>query len=166
MARPTTWRRSFDQAAGFVESGHLDLVGIAPGETLGATWWSYSLKSIGAVLANNLPPLANQTVLAGLILRDPALPVPSPTADAQADWLWWEEVGFDSILVNNIDFVYTNISTSGRDQRKIQAMRRNDTAGVLVLTACWATGGGSAGTGETAFRVNTAVSALVILPGP
>lgn len=164
MARPTTWRRSFDRTPAFGPDGFRDLVAVQPGETLGGVWWSYSLKSVANVPANAVPPLGDAIVAAGLILRDPGVAAPLPLSDAQDDWLWWEQVGFDSAPVNTIDFAYSNVSTSGRDQRKAKGMRRNDTAGILVLGIGFETSRGAATVAETDFLMTCAVSALIILP--
>lgn len=164
MARPTTWRRSFDRDPSFAASGWRDLVALQPGETLGGVWWSYSLKSVASVPANTLAPLGDAIVCAGLAVYEAGTAPPLPLQDASYDWLWWEQVGFDSVLVNNIDFAYTNISTSGRDQRKAKGMRRNDTAGLMIVGIGWETSQGSAGASEIDFQATCSVSALIILP--
>ena len=164
MARPTEWRRGFDRDPGFGSVGFRDLVALQPGETLGGAWWSYSLKSVANVPANTLSPLGDAIVCAGLALHPVGVAPPVPLQDANDDWLWWEQVGFDSTLVNNIDFAYSNVSTSGRDQRKAKGMRKNDTEGLLVLGIGWEASQGSAGAAELDFQMTCAVSALIILP--
>ena len=78
MARPTTWRRSFN-VAGFTDQlGTLDLVVVQPNETLGGVWWQYSLRSIGNVPSNPTPPLDNVVPVVGLILVDSASGTTTP----------------------------------------------------------------------------------------
>src|SRR5690242_13101383 len=84
MARPTTWRRSFNVGGFLAPEGSMDLLTVQPNETLGATWWQYSLRSIGNVTTNDEPPLSNAVVVVGLILVDfesgDVLPLANPGA--------------------------------------------------------------------------------------
>ena len=137
MARPTTWRRSFN-VAGFTDQlGTLDLVVVQPNETLGGVWWQYSLRSIGNVPTNAQPPLDNVVPIVGLILVDSASGQVTPLANLTADWLWWEMATFDHVMVNNIDFAYMNYSNTGGTQRKAQGMRKNDSGVNMTLKACF-----------------------------
>lgn len=165
MARPTTWRRSFNYGGFHLDQESLDLLTVSPGETLGATWWQYSLRSIGAPLANDNPPMDNAIVVAGLILveagSDPVYPLFAPFGP----WLWWEMVTFDHVLVNPIiNFAYLNVSNTGGTQRKIQAMRKNDTSNDMTLRFAYQAFPGSATAAEVAFASQVACSALIILP--
>lgn len=164
MARPTTWRRSFNVGGFLAPEGFVDLLTVQPGETLGGTWWQYSLRSIGNVTSNNEPPLSNAVTVVGLVLADDGQDPAMPLAQPFAPWLWWEMATYDHLLVNNIDFAYMNSSNTGGTQRKVQAMRKNEGTVNQVLWACWQTFQGSAELAEVSFSFEVACSALIILP--
>ena len=164
MARPTTWRRSFN-VAGFTDPlASVDLLVVQPGETLGAVWWQYSLRSIGNVPTNAQPPLDNVVPIVGLILVDSASGQVTPLANLTADWLWWEMATFDHVMVNNIDFAYMNASNPGGDQRKAKGMRKNDSGVNMTLKAAFETYDPVGGQAQAAFSFQVACSALIILP--
>ena len=164
MARPTTWRRSFN-VAGFTDPlASVDLLVVQPGETLGAVWWQYSLRSIGNVPTNAQPPLDNVVPVVGLILVDSASGQVTPLANITEDWLWWEMATFNHTLVNNIDFAYMNASNTGGDQRKAKGMRKNDSGVNMTLKAAFETYDPVGGQAQAAFSVQVACSALIILP--
>ena len=142
----------------------MDLLTVQPNETLGATWWQYSLRSIGNVTSNDEPPLSNAVVVVGLILVDSESGDVLPLANPGAPWLWWEMATFDHLLVNNIDFAYMNSSNTGGTQRKVQAMRANDSGFNQTLRVAWQTYQGSAEPAEVSFSAECACSALIILP--
>lgn len=165
MARPTTWRRSFNFGGFHQDQESLDLLTVSPGETLGATWWQYSLRSIGNPAANTNPPLDNAVTVAGLILVEAESDPVYPLFDPFGPWLWWEMVTFDHVLVNPIiEFAYLNASNTGGTQRKIQAMRKNDTGNDMTLRFAYQTFPGSATASEVAFSAQVACSSLIILP--
>ena len=164
MARPTTWRRSFNVGGFLSPEGAVDLLTVQPGETLGGTWWQYSLRSIGNVTSNTEPPLSNAVTVVGLVLADDGQDPAMPLAQPFAPWLWWEMATYDHLLVNMIDFAYMNSSNTGGTQRKVQAMRKNEGTVGQVLWACWQTFQGSAEPAEVAFSFEVACSALIILP--
>lgn len=164
MARPTSWRRSFN-VAGFTDQlGTLDLVVVQPNETLGGVWWQYSLRSIGNVPSNNQPPLDNVVPIVGLILVDSASGQVTPLANLTADWLWWEMATFDHVMVNNIDFAYMNYSNTGGTQRKAQGMRKNDSGVNMTLKACFEVYDPVGSQAQAAFSFQAACSALIIEP--
>ena len=164
MARPTTWRRSFN-VAGFTDQlGTLDLVVVQPNETLGGVWWQYSLRSIGNVPTNAQPPLDNVVPIVGLILVDSDSGQVTPLTNLTADWLWWEMATFNHTLVNNIDFAYMNASNTGGDQRKAKGMRKNDSGVNMTLKAAFETYDPVGGQAQAAFSFQVACSALIILP--
>lgn len=164
MARPTAWRRSFN-VAGFTDPlASVDLVVVQPGETLGAVWWQYSLRSIGNVPANEQPPLDNVVPVVGIILVDADSGQVTPLANITEDWLWWEMATFDHTLVNNIDFAYMNASNTGGTQRKAKGMRRNDSGSNMVLKAAFETYDPIGSQAQAAFSFQAACSALIILP--
>ena len=164
MARPTTWRRSFN-VGGFIDQlGSLDLVVVQPNETLGGVWWQYSLRSIGNVPSNATPPLDNVVPIVGLILVDSESGQVTPLTNLTADWLWWEMATFDHVLVNNVDFAYMNYSNTGGDQRKAQGMRRNDTGANMTLKACFEVYDPVGGQAQAGFSFQAACSALIIEP--
>lgn len=164
MARPTTWRRSFN-TSGFDSSiGSMDFLIVQPGETLGGFWWQYSLRSIGAVPTNQTNPLDNVVPVVGMILVDSESGQVTPLANLTADWLWWEMVTFDHLLVNNIDFAYQNTSNTGGTQRKAKGMRRNDSGVNMTLKLGWETFTNFPSEAQNNFTVQAAVSALIILP--
>ena len=165
MARPTTWRRSFNYGGFHLDQESLDLLTVSPGETLGATWWQYSLRSIGNPASNTNPPLDNAVTVAGLILVEAESDPVYPLFDPFGPWLWWEMVTFDHVLVNPIiNFAYLNVSNTGGTQRKIQAMRKNDTSNDMTLRFAYQAFPGSATAPEVAFASQVACSALIILP--
>lgn len=164
MARPTTWRRSFN-VGGFTDQlGTLDLVVVQPNETLGGVWWQYSLRSIGNVPSNLTPPLDNVVPIVGLILVDSESGQVTPLTNITADWLWWEMATFDHVLVNNIDFAYMNYSNTGGTQRKAQGMRKNDSGFNMTLKACFEVYDPLGGQAQAAFSFQAACSALIIEP--
>ena len=164
MARPTAWRRSFN-VAGFTDPlASVDLVVVQPGETLGAVWWQYSLRSIGNVPTNAQPPLDNVVPVVGLILVDSESGQVTPLTNLTADWLWWEMATFDHLLTNNIDFAYMNSSNTGGTQRKAKGMRRNDSGSNMTLKAAFETYDPVGGQAQAAFSFQAACSALIILP--
>ena len=164
MARPTTWRRSFN-VAGFTDQlGTLDLVVVQPNETLGGVWWQYSLRSIGNVPTNAQPPLDNVVPIVGLILVDSASGQVTPLANLTADWLWWEMATFDHVMVNNIDFAYMNYSNTGGTQRKAQGMRKNDSGVNMTLKACFEVYDPVGSQAQASFSFQAACSALIIEP--
>lgn len=166
MPRPTVWRRSFNLSPFPQFSGSVDLLTIQPDETLGGTWWQYSLKSVGAQLDNLDVPMRDVVVVAGLILVDEGTPDVLPMNSPGAGWLWWEQVTFDHVLLNNIDFAWAAISNTGGTQRKVKAMRKNDGLVNQTLRIAWQTHEGGPHTGQTNFQLTCAAEALVILPGP
>lgn len=164
MARPTTWRRSFN-IGGFTDpTASVDLLVVQPGETLGGVWWQYSLRSIGNVPQNVQPPLDNIVPVVGLILVEDGSPQVTPLSGITADWLWWEMVTFNHLLTNNIDFAYMNWSTSGGEQRKAQGMRKNTGSTNQVLRVAYETFEPAAPQPQAAFSFQVACSALIILP--
>lgn len=164
MARPTTWRRSFN-VAGFTDPlASVDLLTVQPNETLGAVWWQYSLRSIGNVPTNAQPPLDNVVPIVGLILVDSASGQVTPLTNLTADWLWWEMATFNHTLVNNIDFAYMNASNTGGDQRKAKGMRKNDSGVDMTLKAAFETYDPIGSQAQASFSFQVACSALIILP--
>lgn len=164
MARPTTWRRSFNANAFTQPDGNLDLLSVQPGETLGGTWWSYTMKSLGTAPTATQVPLEGAVVVVGLALQPESETPWQPFFQPAESWLWWEQVGFDHELYDANQGAWMNSSTSGTSQRKAEGMRRNDGAENMTLRVCWQTFAGSATADETAFSVGCAVSALVLLP--
>ena len=164
MARPTTWRRSFNIGSFTDPLGSVELVTVQPNETLGAVWWQYSLRSIGNVPTNAQPPLDNVVPIVGLILVDSASGQVTPLTNITEDWLWWEMATFDHVLVNNIDFAYMNASNTGGDQRKAKGMRKNDSGVNMTLKAAFETYDPVGGQAQAAFSFQVACSALIILP--
>ena len=142
----------------------MDLLTVQPNETLGGTWWQYSLRSIGNVTTNDEPPLSNAVVVVGLILVDSASGDVLPLANPGAPWLWWEMATFNHTLVNNIDFAYMNASNTGGDQRKAKGMRKNDSGVNMTLKAAFETYDPVGGQAQAAFSFQVACSALIILP--
>lgn len=142
----------------------MDLVTIQPNETLGGTWWQYSLRSVGSVPDNIQPPLDNVVAVVGLIVVDAASGDVLPLQDPFAPWLWWEMATFDHVLVNSIDFAYMNYSNTGGTQRKAQAMRANDSGVNQTLRVAWQTFDPAGPQAQTSFSVQAACSALIILP--
>ena len=142
----------------------MDLLTVQPNETLGATWWQYSLRSIGNVTTNDEPPLSNAVVVVGLILVDFESGDVLPLANPGAPWLWWEMATFNHTLVNNIDFAYMNASNTGGDQRKAKGMRKNDSGVNMTLKAAFETYDPVGGQAQAAFSFQVACSALIILP--
>lgn len=164
MARPTTWRRSWNLTTGLYDGvSVMDLLVIQPGETLGGTWWTYRATS-GPWAATSYLPQSSTTFM-GLILRDDAAPTPDPRADSGADWLWWETVNWDVTSSASTEIYWLYYAWGPRAERKAEGMRKNDTAGNLLLSVITAN---DPQDGDASFITNTkftcSASAVVILP--
>lgn len=164
MARPTTWRRSFNREAFLQDQGSLDLLAVQPGETLGATWWSYAMTSLGTGATTTSVPMEGALPVVGLILQPESAAAARPLNDPSAEWLWWEQAVFAHVLYDANQGAYVNYAITGANQRKAEGMRRNDLSEDMVLRVCWQTWAGSGGADEVGFSVRVAASALVILP--
>lgn len=164
MARETTWRRSFNVAGTPGPEGSLDLLIVQPEETLGGTWWQYSLRSVGSVQDNATPPLDGCVTVVGLILVDNESGDVLPYDYPFAPWLWWEMVTFDHTLVNSIDFAYMNSSNTGGTQRKAQGMRKNTSGVNQVLRVAYQTFGPTSSANQVQFQFSAAAQAVILLP--
>lgn len=167
MARPTTWRRSFNvgPVPGFRADGiaSRDLLTIQPGETLGGTWWQYQFSVISAPNATTTVPMDSTVTNIGLIVQPAGEPDVFPLSNPGAEWLWLEKVAWSHTFVSTTG-EFVNTSISGVQQQKAQAMRKNDTVDNMTLKVAYETFAGEAAAPEIEYAFAVSVQALIILP--
>lgn len=123
MARPTTWRRSWNLTQGIAgTSSVMDLLIVQPGETLGGTWWTY--KAHAGPFASTAYEPDQSTTFMGLILRQDGDPIPDPLVDLGADWLWWEPVTWQTTASASTDLIWLHYAWGPRTERKAESQRR------------------------------------------
>lgn len=164
MARPTTWRRSWNLDQGAVGAAeHLALVVVQPGETLGGVWWTYKMHS-GPFSSTSYPPAQSTTIVGMQLKPDSELPL-DPLIDAQGEWLWWEPVTWFTTGSASTDLNWLHEAWGPRTDRKMEALRKAPTSENAVLTVSMRTDQQDAGANfVNGIRIQVAVSALIILP--
>lgn len=162
MARTPTWRRGWNAEAFTTDLGFLDLAVVQPGETLSGTWWQYQMTSLGSAQTTTSVPLQGAVVIVTLSMVPESSQWVQPFQDPNGPWLWWESVTFAPVLYDPNQGAYVNWATSGIQQKKIKAMRRNDLTVNQVVRFSWQTDPGSATAAETAFSVRANASCLVL----
>lgn len=141
----------------------MDLLLLQPGETLGGVWWNYTAFH-GPIAAGIYRPQNSVTIM-GLALVQDGEATPHPLATTTYDWLWWEEVVWQTAAAGSTEYVWLYQAWGPKANRKAEGMRKVAGPGNATLKAVVATDDAAASdafVNETFYTCSA--SALVILP--
>lgn len=166
MARPTVWRRSVHEYADLGTSPknnfRIPLATLATGETLTRTLLTWQIQHAAVSWADG----TGFMITAGIIVVPGGTPignVPSPLADPNADWVWWE-----SQVMQPVMYIHTGTQALGIDaapfSSQIRESRGQRVADTGPMDIWFASDASTLSPTQTEHFLSMAVSLLVLEP--